>query len=242
MKKFSCILAIFVASLSPLANANSPFSFTQSPNLAAASPGNISDVYSSNGVGGLGFSSADDFSLAAIPGSTYEITSLTFYGFGFNGAGGNPSTFLSNLEINIFNNSGTTPSTILHTLSLSPSNAIVTNTFNSTIAGFSSYKTTIDLTSAPLYMGTGGTYWLNIGGKGTSGSSYIWNYSTINSGNAFIQATTGGWSNWIAQPGAGLAFSISGNVIESVPEPATIAIAMCIIPALRKRKNRTAKI
>ena len=237
LKKLTTFAVIAVTCLAAVSHASTPFSVTQTPNMSSSSPGVISDAYALNGSGGQGFNSADSFDLTVSVGMTYYITSITTYGFGYNGSGFSPAS-LSAIEINLFGNSGSTPgATPIFNLTYNPATAPeVTHTSNGSIGGFNSYKTTYDLSAAPINMGTGGTFWLNVGGTGTGSSTYAWNLATMSNGNAFRSGQSTMWGPWVNTAGAGLAYEIGGYT-ESVPEPATLALGLLLIPALRKRKQ-----
>lgn len=237
MKKLTILMAVIAACLTALSSANSPFVYTQGVDNAATSPGIVTDSFL-GGPGPAGQSAADNFTLAPAT-SDYIVTGVTVWGARFDNnsfTASNPNTGGFSMPLNFLTNSGSNlPQTLIAANLIGGAASIVTSTSNGTVSGFSSYRVDFDLTSIPVNLGTGGTYWLGFGGEG-SGISFLWNYSTVNNGSAFVN-TAGGWNNWQVSNPPGLAFEIRGYSVDPVPEPATMAIAALALPFLKRRKK-----
>lgn len=211
------------------------FNFSQSADLTNAGIASLSDSYSSNGGGTFGSTSADSFTLSNLGSGSYDWESVEFYGISIDsGLSGGPVSNLSTFEINLFADNAGLPGTLLYTETVSLA-GVTSSTFG-TNSGYTVYQFSHTFSSA-LDLGSGGTYFLNVGATGiTAANGFAWAFGTGAGGSSFSVASGGGWGPWNGQQG-NLAFSVSGTVLDPVPEPATAALALLVVPAFRRRKR-----
>ncbi|MBL8069055.1 MAG: hypothetical protein JNM28_11445 [Armatimonadetes bacterium] len=247
MNNLKCLLAVFAAGIAALAHASSPFNINQTPNFGAANGVAVSDRYSTNGAGPSHITAADNFNLAIDSSNDYQLTSLSVTGFALNGLGLSqlPNSAIGTYEINILaaDGGGNPTHTVLFTRTFSAGDSAVSTAFaaagTGANTGFNFYKTTFDLSGAPIGLGTGGNYYLNFGVSGSNNATFAWAFSGTGSGisNYLSQNSAGGgWGTWTNSTGANLAFELNGT-IETVPEPATFALGIVLLPLLKRRKK-----
>lgn len=75
--------------------------------------------------------------------------------------------------------------------------------------------------------------------SGSNNATSAWPFSGTGSGisNYLSQNSSGGgWRTWTNCTGANLAFELNGT-IETVPEPATFALGLVLLPLLKRGKS-----